>query len=80
MERLVQILLAPLGFVWALASPVTYILAVVHTWQTKASVVWKLFINVTLDALMAAFWPITWFLWGIQHSLGQDTPIRLLFG
>jgi hypothetical protein len=80
MERILGVLLAPLWFVWGFAGPVTFILSVVHTWQTNASVAWKLFMNFTVDAIAAAFWPAAWLLWSVRHYVGQDTPLRLVFG
>jgi len=80
MERFFQALSVPVGFVYFLAGPVTFILSVVDTWQTKMSVVWKLVFNLTLDAMTAAFWPIAWIVWGIKHYNGYHTPLALLFG
>jgi hypothetical protein len=79
MERILPFLMAPVGIVYGLAGPVTYILSVVDTWQTKMSVVWKLVFSLTLDAMNAAFWPITWVVWGLKHYNGYDTPLRLIF-
>ena len=72
--------MAPLIFLWIVAGPITYILNVVDTWRGSASVVVKLIINLTLDAFLAAIWPITWMLWIIYHLNGKSTPLRLLFG
>lgn len=80
MEKLIPIVLTPFAVVAGVATPGTYILAVVHTWQTNASVLWKLLISLTLDVLISVFWPITWILWTVMHYAGKDTPLRLLFG
>jgi hypothetical protein len=80
MERLLAILLAPLGIVWAFAGPVTYVLLVVDTWRGTASIVVKLLICITLDVFLGAIWPITWILWIAMHFLGRHTPLQLLFG
>ena len=40
-ERLTTAAMVPLGLVWGLDSPVTYILNVVDTWRTPASVPFK---------------------------------------
>jgi hypothetical protein len=80
MERLSSTLRVPLGIVWVLASPVTYILLVVDTWHGRANVVVKLLVCVTFDAFLAAIWPITWILWIAMYFLGWHTPLRLLFG
>ena len=79
MERVAQVLMVPLAIAWSLAGPITYIISVVDTWHTRMSVFWKLFFNLTLDALLAGIWPITWVIWGIRHSLGSQTPLDLLF-
>ena len=72
--------MVPIIIGWVLGGPVTYALLVAHTWQGGASIFVKLLINVTLDAALAAIWPITWGLWVVFHLLGQDTPLRMLFG
>jgi len=79
MERLGQILIVPLGIIWSFAGPVTFILSILDTWQTKMSVVWKLLFNFTLDALAATLWPITWLIWGVRMYLGYHTPLGLIF-
>ena len=80
MAALVQILVTPIAIMWALASPVTYILAVVHTWHGTGSVPWKLFLNLTIDMAISAIWPVAWTTWAIMHYMGHNTPLRLLFG
>jgi hypothetical protein len=80
MERLAQFAMVPFAIGWAFASPVTYILAVVETWQSAYSVPVKLLLNFTLDPLTAAFWPFAWLFWGVMHYNGASTPLRLLFG
>ena len=80
MERIVEALTVPAGIVYLLAGPITFILSVVDTWQTKMSVVWKLVFNLTLDAMIGAFWPVAWIVWGIRHAIGHHTPLALLFG
>lgn len=74
------ILTAPFFIVWGLAAPITYIINVVDTWQGRASVFVKILINLTLDALLAAMWPITWALWIIQEMAGGRTPITTVLG
>lgn len=71
---------APLAFIWMFAGPITYILAVVQTWQGKGSVLWKLFASLTLDMILAALWPGTWIVWIIAHLNGGATPIRTVLG
>jgi hypothetical protein len=69
-----------IGCLWMIAGPVTYILNVVDTWSGRNPVWMKLLINLTLDAFLAAIWPITWILWGIYELMGKHTPLDLLFG
>ncbi|AWC21812.1 hypothetical protein CO731_01265 [Aminobacter sp. MSH1] len=74
-----ELLTAPLGILFMLGGPITYILNVVDTWQGSASVVVKLLINLTLDAVLAFIWPITWVIWLIMYIAGSDpTPARVL--
>jgi hypothetical protein len=80
MERLGTILSVPLGIVWALAGPITWVLLVIDTWRWTSSVPVKLLVCVTLDGMLAALWPFTWVWWIIMYSLGHDTPLRVLFG
>ncbi|WP_394890140.1 hypothetical protein ACG873_02045 [Mesorhizobium sp. AaZ16] len=74
-----DLLLAPLGIIFMLGGPITYILNVVDTWQGSASVAMKLLTNLTLDGILAAIWPITWLVWLIMYLGGGDpTPARVL--
>jgi len=68
-----------LVLVWSLAGPVTYILSVVDTWHSHASVVMKLVLSLTLDVFAASIWPGTWIAWAIWHFTGSHTPLDLLF-
>jgi hypothetical protein len=61
-----------------IATPLTFILNVIETWHGTASVPVKLLVNVTLDAFLAAIWPITWILWVVGAWLGYPTPLSLL--
>lgn len=70
----------PVAIVWGLAGPITYILAVVHTWHSKMAVIGKIAVNLTLDAILAVVWPVTWLIWTVRHLGGADTPLRLLLG
>ncbi len=79
-EGFTTALMIPVFILWSIAGPVTYILNVVDTWRGSASVMVKILINLTLDALLAAIWPITWFLCIIMHLNGKSTPLRILFG
>lgn len=74
------LLSAPLGVVFMLGGPITYIINVVDTWQGHSSVVVKLLINLTLDAFLAVIWPITWLLWILMHVTGNDTPLSRVLG
>ncbi len=64
-----------------LGSPVTYLLAVVETWQGNNAAVWlKLLITLSLDIFLAAIWPITWTIWIAMHAIGRETPITSVLG
>jgi len=80
MEILGRILAAPFGVIFMLGSPVTYIISVVDTWSTRAPVLFKILINLTIDAFLALIWPITWALWTLLHLMGRDTPLSTVFG
>lgn len=69
-----------LGIIWMLAGPITYIISVVDTWGGRASVVVKILISLTLDAVLSVIWPITWILWIISHLSGGNTPISTVLG
>lgn len=64
---------------WCAAYPVTYILGAIHTAQQGGTIVWKIATILTLDALFAAFWPVTWVIWAVACYSGGMTPICLLF-
>lgn len=68
------------AIVFSFAAPVTYILNVVDTWQGDSAVWVKLLINLTLDAFLAAIWPITWGLWTIMELTGNSTPLSRVLG
>lgn len=74
------LLIAPFLLASWIAGPVTYILSIVDTWQGQSSVLVKLLVSLTLDAFLAAIWPITWILWVVMYSFGQHTPLNLIFG
>ena len=76
-----QILSAPIAVVWFLAGPITYIICVVDTWSGSANIFVKILISLTLDAFLAAIWPITWVLWIVQEFLFRnDTPLSTVLG
>jgi hypothetical protein len=60
METFKGVLLAPVLILYSLAGPITYILSVLDTWDSRMSVFWKLFFNLTLDGIEAGLWPFTW--------------------
>ena len=68
------------GVAWAFAGPVTYILLVVDTWKGHSSIFIKIVMNLTLDAVLAAIWPITWIFWLVEHFQGGSTPIKTVLG
>ena len=65
---------------WVIGAAGTFVLNVVATWQGDSFGPVKLLTNVTLDPLLAAWWPITWAVWGLQNLLGYPTPLDLVFG
>lgn len=65
---------------WGLAGPITYIISVVDTWSARSSVLVKILVSLTLDAILAAIWPITWIIWLILHLAGNETPLRSVLG
>jgi hypothetical protein len=65
---------------WSLGGLITFVFEVAETWRGTASVPTKLLINVTLDAICASIWPVTWGIWGIQSWLGYPSAINLVFG
>jgi hypothetical protein len=73
-----RLLFSVLLFASTLAAPVTYILLVVDTWGGSSSVVVKLLICLTVDALAAAVWPGTWIFWIVMHLMGHHTPLALV--
>ncbi|RWC38568.1 MAG: hypothetical protein EOS28_29430 [Mesorhizobium sp.] len=75
-----NVLSAPLGIVFMLGGPITYILNLVETWQGHSSVVVKILLNLTLDAVLAFIWPITWALWLLKYMSGGDTPLISVLG
>jgi hypothetical protein len=40
----------------------------------------KILINLTLDAILAFIWPITWVLWIIMYLAGDKTPLNTVLG
>lgn len=45
------------------------------------SVLGKIAMNLTLDAILAVVWPITWAIWLIQYATGSyTTPLTTVIG
>lgn len=81
MNLLGNILGGTLGIIWMLAGPVTFIINVVDTWQSNMSVLGKLAMNLTLDAILAFLWPVTWLIWIGKYAMGSyDTPLTSVLG
>lgn len=80
MEGLRNMFGATGAIVFAIAGPITYILNVVDTWQGNASAWLKIVINLTLDAVLAAIWPITWAIWIITEATGGESPLSSVLG
>ena len=73
------VVLSPI-VIWAIGAAGTFVLNVFATWMGDSSAPVKLLMNVTVDPLLAAWWPITWVAWGIGVLFGYQTPLDLLFG
>ena len=73
-------LAANYGLMFLIAGPLTYILSVLDTWHGSSSVLVKILINLTLDAILAFIWPITWVLWIIMYVAGTATPLNTILG
>jgi hypothetical protein len=65
---------------WAIGAVATFVVNVIATWQGDSFELVKVLSTVTLDPLLAAWWPITWAAWGVENLLGYPTPADLVFG
>jgi hypothetical protein len=79
-EALGVLFVGPLWFATMLAGPVTYIVSVLDTWHRGGSPIANIIMNLTVDAFLGAFWPLTWVLWGIYYLTGHHTPFGYLLG
>ena len=74
----------PWGMTGTIAYPaiglITYIISVVDTWRSGGSALVNILVNVTLDAMMALIWPVTWTLWIFHHLIGRTSPLDWLVG
>lgn len=68
------------GIMFLIAGPLTYILSILDTWYGSSSVLVKILINLTLDAVLAFIWPITWALWVFLYVVGTETPLNTVLG
>jgi hypothetical protein len=80
MEAIRQALGVPVTVAFMLGAPVTYILAVVDTWQSGGNAFLNIVINLTLDVFLAAIWPITWLLWFFWEMMGWGSPLSRVLG
>ena len=64
---------------WGVGGATTFLLNIIATWSGDASLPVKLITNATVDPLLAAWWPITWALWGVLFLLGYPTKLDLVF-
>lgn len=69
-----------MGIVFMIAAPLTFILGVVDTWSSNSAVWVKILISLTLDAFLAAIWPVTWVIWFLMHAMGNSTPLSTVLG
>ena len=65
---------------WAVGGAATFLLNVITTWSVDTSWPVKLLTNATVDAFLAAWWPVTWAAWGVLSFLGYPTTLDLVFG
>jgi uncharacterized membrane protein YhaH (DUF805 family) len=74
--------IVPLYIVYSLAGPATYVLLVISTWQSDMSLGWKVVYWLTIDLVLAGFWPGLWVWWLLKCAVGycSTTPLSLLFG
>ncbi len=79
MKRMFGFLGVPLGLVFSIIGAITYIINVVDTWRSGGSALINILINLTLDAFLAAIWPVTWILWIFHHYVGKSSPLDWLF-
>jgi hypothetical protein len=68
--------------VYLVAGPATYVLLVIRTWESHLSLGWKIVHWLTIDLLLASFWPGLWLWWSVKCAFGycSTTPLALLFG
>lgn len=71
---------APIAILCIFATPITFVIGVVDTWQGRSSVLVKILISVTLDAFLAVIWPVTWLLWIGLELLGRSSPLSTVLG
>ena len=64
---------------WGVGGATTFLLNIIATWSGDASLPVKLITNATVDPLLAAWWPLTWAVWGVLFLLGYPTTLDLVF-
>ena len=65
---------------WGVGGAATLLLNVVATWSGDASLPVKLLTYASVDPFLAAWWPITWSVWGVLFLLGYPTTLDLVLG
>ena len=66
--------LVPFCTAYMLAGPATFVLLVIRTWEGHMSLGWKIVHWLTIDVMLAVFWPWLW-LW-----LALKCVVGYLFG
>lgn len=80
MEMLKVAMATPFAIIWMFAGPITYIILIIDTWQSKSNVLIKFAINLTLDAFLAVIWPITWVIWLVSETLDIGSSLSRVLG
>ena len=74
--------MVPFFVVYILGGPAAYVLLVIRTWESHMSLGWKIAHWLTIDVMLAAFWPGLSLWWALKCVVGycSATLLALLFG
>lgn len=64
---------------FSVMGPATWIINLIDTWTSGASVLVKILLSLTIDAFLAMIWPITWLLWLGEALVGHESSLTRLF-
>ena len=81
-EMATMAFMVPFFVVYLLGGPAAYVLLVIRTWESHMSLGWKIVHWLTIDVMLAAFWPALSLWWALKCVVGycSATPLALLFG